>query len=274
LHLFESFFGVDIAVEFRYDAGMENKVCALCKETHPIESFQLNSKTGKRSSYCPICHKQKKRESYERNRESTIAKSRAYALENLEKTQEYQAQYRDEHREERNENERIRRIEKHDEIREQANYRYANDPEYRQKRKAQHDKWRIEFNQRLDADPDLRDQYRLKWAAARDRWNAANPEKAVEIARASSALRRARVKTGNHYELITSEYIDLLKIQQNSLCMYCEGFFDKLDIDHIIPLSRGGHHDPENVCLACKTCNRSKSNKFLHSEWVPPKDRT
>jgi len=260
-------------MEFSYHASMKNKVCSLCKEPHPIESFQLNSKSGKRSSYCTPCLSQKKRESYLRHRETTIAKSRAYVLENLERTQEYQAQYRDEHREERNENERIRRVEKHDEIREKANARYANDPEYRQMRKAQHDKWRTEFNRRLEADPELKRQHQVRWAEASAKWVQNNQEQYLASARANSARRRAQVKTGNYYDLITQEFIALLRIQQNSTCVYCDGVFDKFDLDHIIPLSRGGQHEPDNVCLACETCNSSKHNKLLYSEWVPPKDR-
>jgi len=32
-------------------------------------------------------------------------------------------------------------------------------------------------------------------------------------------------------------------------------------IDHIIPLSREGLHEPENIVLACRKCNARKHNK-------------
>lgn len=35
------------------------------------------------------------------------------------------------------------------------------------------------------------------------------------------------------------------------------------EIEHILPLSRGGNHKPENVKLACKPCNSSKNSKTL-----------
>lgn len=40
-------------------------------------------------------------------------------------------------------------------------------------------------------------------------------------------------------------------------CNYC-GSTENLEIDHIIPLSRGGTNDPDNLQILCKTCNRKK----------------
>ncbi len=37
---------------------------------------------------------------------------------------------------------------------------------------------------------------------------------------------------------------------------------ENLEIDHIIPLSKGGRHDEDNFQTLCRTCNRKKSNKF------------
>lgn len=35
----------------------------------------------------------------------------------------------------------------------------------------------------------------------------------------------------------------------------------EFEIDHIIALSSGGSHSPENLALACPDCNRSKASK-------------
>lgn len=53
-------------------------------------------------------------------------------------------------------------------------------------------------------------------------------------------------------------------------CAYCSSWISPrlVEIDHVIPLSRGGTHDVSNLAVACKPCNRSKSNKLLH-EWKP-----
>lgn len=50
-------------------------------------------------------------------------------------------------------------------------------------------------------------------------------------------------------------------------CQYCGDEDGPFDIDHIYPVSRGGSDDEDNLCLACKPCNMSKSNKLV-TEWV------
>ncbi|MFQ4150310.1 HNH endonuclease [Arthrobacter sp. LAPM80] len=51
-----------------------------------------------------------------------------------------------------------------------------------------------------------------------------------------------------------------------STCVYCDGKFDHLQMDHIVPLSRGGPHRLENVAPACSDCNASKHASTLE-EW-------
>jgi hypothetical protein len=40
------------------------------------------------------------------------------------------------------------------------------------------------------------------------------------------------------------------------------------EIDHIVPLARGGRHHPDNLCASCKRCNRAKRHKLVE-EWLP-----
>jgi 5-methylcytosine-specific restriction endonuclease McrA len=44
-------------------------------------------------------------------------------------------------------------------------------------------------------------------------------------------------------------------------CVIC-GSKEKLEFDHIIPVSKGGSNTVRNIQLLCESCNRKKSNKI------------
>ena len=43
-------------------------------------------------------------------------------------------------------------------------------------------------------------------------------------------------------------------------CAFC-GTYEDLEVDHVIPVSKGGSNDLDNLQLLCKTCNTSKGAK-------------
>lgn len=49
-------------------------------------------------------------------------------------------------------------------------------------------------------------------------------------------------------------------------CRYCQTEAGPFEVDHIIPVVRGGSDDLENLCVACKPCNASKGGRLL-TEW-------
>lgn len=49
-------------------------------------------------------------------------------------------------------------------------------------------------------------------------------------------------------------------------CVYC-GSTENLTLDHVIPISKGGSDDQDNLVCCCKRCNSSKNDKLL-SEWL------
>jgi len=59
---------------------------------------------------------------------------------------------------------------------------------------------------------------------------------------------------------------DIIKIcvEKFSGCCYCGRDDVKLQLEHIIPLSRDGSNDQHNLLGACEQCNKSKGDK----EWV------
>lgn len=58
-------------------------------------------------------------------------------------------------------------------------------------------------------------------------------------------------------------------------CQYCDGMSlatgssgaKYLEIEHIVPRSKGGSNDLSNTTLACSPCNRQKGNKLLE-DWI------
>jgi 5-methylcytosine-specific restriction endonuclease McrA len=82
----------------------------------------------------------------------------------------------------------------------------------------------------------------------------------MEQARSYVLARRGRIKASA--KLVTVK--EIIKMYA-SVCTYC-GSSDKIEIDHIVPLSKGGRHSIGNLTPACRMCNASKGNKFL-TEW-------
>ncbi|MGE0541220.1 MAG: HNH endonuclease [Dehalococcoidia bacterium] len=65
--------------------------------------------------------------------------------------------------------------------------------------------------------------------------------------------------------------IERLYAEQGGLCRWCSCSLDTgYEIDHVIPLSRGGSNGPENLAVTCTSCNRRKSASLPFSEWQPP----
>lgn len=54
--------------------------------------------------------------------------------------------------------------------------------------------------------------------------------------------------------------------RDNFTCQYCGDMKGPFEADHVMPRSRGGLDTESNLVCACKTCNRSKSDK-TPEEW-------
>lgn len=118
-----------------------------------------------------------------------------------------------------------------------------------------------------------------KYRARRKAWLEANPEKANAWARAHpgrvrelqrSWLEANRVKVtqrvrARHYRYdqgdLTQDQWDEIVREVNGKCLACGA--DKVTLDHIVPLSRGGQHTASNVQPLCGPCNKRKFTKTI-----------
>lgn len=86
--------------------------------------------------------------------------------------------------------------------------------------------------------------------------------------RVGSSKRRALVN-GADGEFTRDDILDAMD-RQGKTCAapWCDADLSiGYDVDHIIPLSRGGSNWPDNLQCLCPTCNRSKGAKTM-DEWI------
>jgi len=68
---------------------------------------------------------------------------------------------------------------------------------------------------------------------------------------------------------LTADMILEVKAASGGICRYCGKPFTDGHIDHIIPVSRGGTNDRENLVYCCAPCNLRKHDKNL-DDWLSP----
>ena len=65
---------------------------------------------------------------------------------------------------------------------------------------------------------------------------------------------------------------DEIIARDRSTCYLCGQVVasDNIHLDHVVPLTRGGAHQRENVRVTCKPCNLRKGTKLLSElPWEP-----
>lgn len=96
-----------------------------------------------------------------------------------------------------------------------------------------------------------------------DTWIKNNRERTRSYASKAAAKRRTLLVDS---ELSHKKVEQWLKLQE-PVCAYCKTCCKEYyEIDHILPLSRGGAHSLDNLAISCRSCNRSKKDKTLE-EW-------
>jgi 5-methylcytosine-specific restriction endonuclease McrA len=58
--------------------------------------------------------------------------------------------------------------------------------------------------------------------------------------------------------------------RDNWTCQYCGDTRSKLTVDHVLPKSRGGGSDWDNIVTSCAPCNRRKGNRLPREAEMHP----
>jgi hypothetical protein len=77
---------------------------------------------------------------------------------------------------------------------------------------------------------------------------------------------RWRKSAAGQRALMTSNLRNWIKARDNHTCRYCSVSLAAephllLEVDHVVPVSKGGLSTPDNLQTLCWRCNRTKSNK-------------
>lgn len=108
-------------------------------------------------------------------------------------------------------------------------------------------KWKAEHYQ----------QNRELWKERGAEWRKNNPERVRALSRGWNHLRYKYVKGG-----VSAAVLATWVAAQPKVCHWCgQRCAKRYEIDHILALSQGGQHQLHNLCIACRPCNRRKSDR-------------
>ena len=210
------------------------KKCVKCGEEKELAEFRRykKSKDG-RYPQCKVCEKQYK----QANREKYAEYQKQYLQENREKAAEYQKQYKQENREKIAERDKQYYQANREKILERKKQYYQANREKLAEYKKQYDQ---ENREKL---AEYGKQYFQK---NREAFYAHNQKRRALKRNAAGIATAADIKARFNYH--------------GNRCYYC-GCDGNMQIEHRIPLSRGGTHWPANIVPACERCNKSKGAK-------------
>ena len=196
--------------------------------------------------------------------EQTRLRSKAWYAENKEAKKAYDREYRQKNRAKITAYAAEWRIENHEQQLAVEKKRRDENPGIA----AKHAKWRADNAEKLKAYEAARRQTakrKLATKAASMAWKKAHPDERRNHVR----NRRAKLRDGG---VLSKDIEKTLMAAQDGLCAICQCCITfKFNLDHIIPVARGGLNEDENVQLLCPPCNQSKGAKLPH-EFMASRD--
>jgi 5-methylcytosine-specific restriction endonuclease McrA len=217
------------------------KICTICGVKKSVTDFTVNKalKSGL-SSFCKECSAERRTKYHIKNKEQINKRKK----ENRKKYRDKELAYNKEY---------YQRTRK-DRVEYAAQYREANKEKIKEDRDKYYQSHKVE-NRERHRNYAKNNPEKVRQTKANYRKN--NPE-AVQK---HHMTRRARKAQNGVFEVSKKELHKLM----NSPCVAC-GSTERITIDHIIPIARGGAHSIGNLQPLCKSCNSSKIHKTM-TEW-------
>lgn len=218
------------------------KTCSKCATEKPLVEFKRSSKVKSGyASVCLACNRSENRAYYGANKESVLAKNKAWAEANPEKMREYVRQHQRDWR-----------------LRDPSGYK-AYMAKYRtpevNRRYAREDYHRNRED-RLTAIRAWRARNADICAALGKAWRELNKEQVRALSRSYKARKKNSI--GTH----SGEDIKSLLEAQKWKCAICKiSVKNGYHVDHVIPLAKGGRNDKSNLQILCQRCNCRKHDK-------------
>src|SRR6266705_5616843 len=212
---------------------LDMKQCSSCKQFFPATPQFFSRCKGHKDglqSLCKPCTKEYKKQHYQANKERISKKQKAYGATHKEQQRKRMERYMVTHREDYLAYHKEYYIDRRDQTLEQMKQHY------------------VMHNERIRARVRRYEKTPQGRRVARAHWHRYRAQKKASI--------------GTY----TAQDIYEQHERQKGRCYWCHKKLVEYHIDHVIPLSRGGSNAPDNLVLACPTCNMRKAAR-LPSEW-------
>jgi len=223
---------------------MATRICTTCNTEKPLEEFDKRS--DKKDGYgtrCKICgnvyKRQHKLNNLEHYKENARRNTKNYNKKHPEKVKQIAKKYRDNH------SEKVKEWKRNDWNR-------------------NIDARRLKCRENYIKNKEDRKKYVVQWQKD-------NPEKTIEYRKKIFSTLESKVWFHNRRALkrlsangikITAINLQDMYIQQQGKCFYCGNELNnRYELEHIIPISKGGEHKLHNLVLSCKSCNLHKGAK-------------
>ena len=133
--------------------------------------------------------------------------------------------------------------------------KHMSKPESKEKKQA--------YMKKYSASPESR----ARENAWRKKWRKTTEGRSI-IAAAHRARRAAKIGASIGSQKVISAWERTWRRARRVICYWCNKRVPSkgAHVDHINPLSKGGEHSIENLCISCPLCNCTKSSHIV-SEW-------